>query len=147
MFGKSDSDKNESADAADASWQALDEAHRQYFLDVSTAQLDAQEALRALQVEYEKKMLRAANAEDVRNATTEFEKAIQERAASLGSDAYGGALDKYRSAVQKVLANAPAEHLSHSALAALGQSLLMVAAHAATFASAPQTSDQNPPRV
>lgn len=132
-------DKQNPAAAVDGpndAYRQFEAAHLEYLQDVQRICLDANESARGLQAEYERAMIGATDENAVRGIFSDF----QQRAADKGDElnpasALAQAFEKFKAATVKALANANMDQLDAATLAALGQSLMIIAHHAGTIAS------------
>ncbi len=142
MRGKSDKETTPDAGGPNDAFNQFETAFLEYFKDVNTIAFEAAENARRMQVDYDREMMSAT---DETSARTIFEK-FQKQAAETGEDlspaaAFVKAYEKYTGATSTAFSGAASTKLDPATITALGQSLIMVATHAAaTFCYPPRNS-------
>jgi hypothetical protein len=142
MRGKSDQQTTPDAAPNDA-FKQFEAAFLEYFKDVNTIAFEAAENVRRMQVEYERDMREATDEKSARTIFEKFQKQVAESGEKLSpAAAYVLAYEKYTGAMGRAFSGANAADLDPATITALGQSLAIVASHAAaTFSYPPRKSD------
>lgn len=139
MRGKSDKETPPDAGGPNDAFKQFETAFLEYFKNVNTIAFEAAENARRMQADYDREMMGATDESTARSIFEKFQKQAAETGENLSPVvAYVDAYETYTAATGKAFSGAVPTSLDPATLTALGQSLIMVANHAAaTFCYPP----------